>query len=648
VVGAYSQSVGYVYDDAGRLLAVVSPSGDAATYQYDANGNLLGIARITSGTLAIFEANPDSAPVGSTITIYGSGFSTTPSLNSVQFNGTSATVTSATSTRLVTSVPVGATSGFISVTVSGNTATSPQAFTVTTTGPPTLTSFTPSIASPGTAISISGTNFDSVLLKNKLRFNGALAQVSSGSTTAMTAPVPNQATSGHLSVTTALGTAVSSADLFVPPSGFTPSSVQYTGRISAGSSQTISLSTAGKIGLLVFDATIFHRISLRFTSVTISGVNVTVYNPDGTAAISTVGVGTVGAFLESPMLYATGTYTVLLQPQSSNTGSLTVNLYDDVDTVTSITPGGSSVGVSISTPGQNAYATFSGTPGQRVSLQITSDTITFSHVSILNPDGTTLVAPTVVNTSGGFLDTAALSLTGTYKILVDGDTYYTGNATLTLNSVPGDFSSTITAGGSPVTVVITTPGQNGAVTFSGTASQRISLRMTSVSITFTHVSIQNPDGSNLVAPTVINTSGGFFDTQTLAQNGTYTIVVNPDNAYTGNMTLTLYSVPADVSGTVSIGGSSVPVTISTPGQNGSLTFSGTSGQQVTVHVTTNTMSTVTVKLLKPDGTTQTSATNSASSFNLSTQTLASTGTYTIVIDPSQANTGSLNISVTSP
>jgi hypothetical protein len=55
-----------------------------------------------------------------------------------------------------------------------------------------------------------------------------------------------------------------------------------------------------------------------------------------------------------------------------------------------------------------------------------------------------------------------------------------------------------------------------------------------------------------------------------------------------------------------------------------------------------------VKLLKPDGTVLTSLMSAASSFNLSTQTLPTIGTYRIVVDPSGANTGTLNLSVTSP
>jgi hypothetical protein len=107
-------------------------------------------------------------------------------------------------------------------------------------------------------------------------------------------------------------------------------------------------------------------------------------------------------------------------------------------------------------------------------------------------------------------------------------------------------------------------------------------------------------------------------------------------------------VPADTTGTLTIGGAAVNVTLTTPGQNGSLTFTGTSGQQATVHVTSNTMSTVRVTLLRPDGTSMTSAFTSAASFNLATQSLTTTGTYTIKIDPDSSNTGSMSVSVTNP
>jgi hypothetical protein len=60
------------------------------------------------------------------------------------------------------------------------------------------------------------------------------------------------------------------------------------------------------------------------------------------------------------------------------------------------------------------------------------------------------------------------------------------------------------------------------------------------------------------------------------------------------------------------------------------------------------MGQVTVKLLRPDGTQLTSSTSSLGSFNLAQQTLPTTGTYTVVVDPAGKNTGSLNLSVTNP
>jgi len=118
-------------------------------------------------------------------------------------------------------------------------------------------------------------------------------------------------------------------------------------------------------------------------------------------------------------------------------------------------------------------------------------------------------------------------------------------------------------------------------------------------------------------------------------------------SYFGSETLQLYNV-ADITGTVTIGGSAVTVTTTVPGQNASLTFSGTSGQSVTVQLTGNTMSSVTVTLLKSDGTSLTSGTSSGSSFNLASVTMPATDTYTIRIDPLNANIGSITVSVTSP
>ena len=118
-------SVQYVYDALGRLTTVVDPSGNVATYNYDAVGNLQSITRTTTSpsALAIFGFSPAQGSIGQTVVIQGQNFSTTPSANTVKFNGTLATVTAATANSLTVTVPTGATTGLISVTVGTSTAT---------------------------------------------------------------------------------------------------------------------------------------------------------------------------------------------------------------------------------------------------------------------------------------------------------------------------------------------------------------------------------------------------------------------------------------------------------------------------------------------------------------------------------------------
>jgi hypothetical protein len=206
-----------------------------------------------------------------------------------------------------------------------------------------------------------------------------------------------------------------------------------------------------------------------------------------------------------------------------------------------------------------------------------------------------------------------------------------------------DVTGTIIIGGSPVTVNLTTPGQNARLTFSATAGQRVSFTQTAFSSCAHRLKILKPDGSTLIDVC----AGSFVDVTVLPTTGTYTLVVDPGGTSTGSTTLTLYDV-VDATGSLSINGSAIAVTITTPGQRAFLTFDGTGNQQVTVRITGNTMGSTTIKLNKPDGTQLTSSTSGASNFNLTTQTLPSSGTYTIVVDPSSTNTGSANVSVTSP
>jgi type II secretory pathway component PulM len=417
-----------------------------------------------------------------------------------------------------------------------------------------------------------------------------------------------------------------------------------------GPSVSANLTTPGQVARWTFTGAANQKVSVLVNSSTIgscANASVKILQPDG-ASLGSAG-GCTGHFLEPVTLPVTGTYTLLVDPYSEYTGQITLTLHEVIDLSGTMTIGGPSVSANLTTPGQVARWTFSGTANQKVSVLVNSSTLgscTNASVKILHPDGTSLGSEG--GCTGYFLEPVTLPVTGTYTLLVNPYSEYTGQITLTLYDVV-DLSGTLTPGGPSATANITTPGQVARWTFSGTANQKVSVLVNSSTIsscTNGTLSILKPDGTVLVTAQSLCTNY-FLAPATLPVTGTYTLLVNPYSEYTGQITLTLYDV-VDLSGTLTIGGPAVSVTLTTPGQVAQLTFSGTANQQVTVRVTSNTMGSVTVKLLKPDGTTLTSKTSSAASFNLTTQTLPTTGTYTVLVDPSGANIGSLNVSVTSP
>jgi subtilisin family serine protease len=437
-----------------------------------------------------------------------------------------------------------------------------------------------------------------------------------------------------------------------------------------GSPVTITTHSAGENAWLTFDGQADQRIALKMNGVTLGpspccSTYVSIFKPDGTMLGQQTLVGTNGGFVDTRSLPATGRYRILVDPQAASTGSMTLTLYDvPPDLTTTITAGGPPVTVTTGpVPGQNALVRFDGVAGRRISLNLTSVTIGAStccsaRVSILKPDGSTLVYATPFGTSGGFVDTKTLPVSGTYTILVDPQLTDVGSATLTLYDVPPDVTSTITPGGPPVTVTMgPVPGQNALVTFSGTQGQRISLNMSNVTIGTSsccsaRTSITNPDGSALVYATPVGRNGGFIDTKVLRTTGTYTILVDPQGADLGSMTLTLYDVPSDLTGTIAVGGGPVSLTLApTPGQNATLTFNGAATQRVSLRLSNVTIGNTSccgarISIFKPDGTTVVPPILVGTFGATINATLPVTGVYSIGIDPQQAYVGGITLTLT--
>ncbi len=74
--------------------------------------------------------SPESGTVGTEITITGTGFPSDASEINLTFGGVAATIGSLSSTRIVTTVPAGATSGQVNIVANGVTQTTPSSFTV--------------------------------------------------------------------------------------------------------------------------------------------------------------------------------------------------------------------------------------------------------------------------------------------------------------------------------------------------------------------------------------------------------------------------------------------------------------------------------------------------------------------------------------
>lgn len=180
------------------------------------NGGVFFKYEIPSNALIAPTISPSSGPIGTVVTISGSGFSLVPSQNQVTINGTGATVISSTATTLTVSVPTGATTGPIKITINCLILTTSN-FTVTSASLPTIVSFLPISGPIGTTVIITGTNFDTTPANNVVMFNGTAATVTASTSTSITATVPTGATTGPISVTVGGNTATSATNFTVAP-----------------------------------------------------------------------------------------------------------------------------------------------------------------------------------------------------------------------------------------------------------------------------------------------------------------------------------------------------------------------------------------------------------------------------------------------
>lgn len=524
--------VRYTYDELGRLTAVIDTNGDTATYTYDDVGNILSIGRHNSAQVSIISFTPAGAGVGAVVTINGTNFNTTASQNTVTFNGASAMVSSATSTQIVTAVPAGATTGPISVTTSSGSATSSSNFVVgIAPDAPTIGSLTPTMGISGVSVTITGTNF--VPDATKMYFGGTKATLSSVTASTINATVPSPGASGRVNVVTPAGSTSSSQDFFVPFGTHVEADVAYTARMNIGSTQTVALSGAGKIALLLFDANAAQGINLQLSGSTFSTCTIYLIDTLGNQPASSdcTSATAIGPSLTAPL---SGTYTIGIDP-AGTAGSINVSLVGNG--VSAITVDGAPVTVNTTVPVPDTNLTFAGVPGQHVLLQVSNVSNPAATVSLVTPSGTVQAALSISNSPASqvfLLGRNILPFPGTYTLWVQHNGSNIGSETLQLSTVPDDVSGSMTIGGAAVPVS-TVAGQFATISFDNSQTQPATLHWSSS--TYNSCTMNTTGPANTTGNVSCNGTSSVFSLGTL-DPGTYYVVLQPQGAGSLNLSVT--------------------------------------------------------------------------------------------------------------
>jgi hypothetical protein len=114
--------------DANEIKLIVPGGTGSGLIKVVVNDQATDGPRFKDQTLGILSVSPDNGLAGTSVTITGSGFSTTASANKVYFNGLLTAVKSATADELTLVAPAGLSTGDLKVVVDGQEALAPQQF----------------------------------------------------------------------------------------------------------------------------------------------------------------------------------------------------------------------------------------------------------------------------------------------------------------------------------------------------------------------------------------------------------------------------------------------------------------------------------------------------------------------------------------
>jgi hypothetical protein len=178
------------------------------------NGQVSNFLNFVVGTLSISSISPLSGPVGTQVSISGANFGVVQGNSSITFNGTPATVTSWSDTQIVASVPSGATTGSVVVSVSGAvgngasfSVSSPLSSIIVTPADQSIATGT-SVQFTATGINVDGTMQD-------VTANATWSSSLTGAATISGAGLANGVAAGQTSIQATLGSITGTTSLSV-------------------------------------------------------------------------------------------------------------------------------------------------------------------------------------------------------------------------------------------------------------------------------------------------------------------------------------------------------------------------------------------------------------------------------------------------
>ncbi|MCW0394724.1 hypothetical protein NB696_000825 [Xanthomonas sacchari] len=567
----------YVYDGAGRLVAVADDSGASARYSYDGIGNLLGVDRFAAGQLAIFTFSPARGAPGTTVRIKGQGFSATASQNTVKFNGTAATVSAASATELTVAVPSGATTGPISVAVGSAVAGSVAGFVVDSASlGPGISSVAPTLVAVGESVSVTGKAFLPVAGQTSMLLSGRTVVPSSMSNTKLVFAAPANVGSGKVMVTTPYGAATSTQDVVIAPVGVAKAEIESIKRLALGAApQGVTVNAAEKSVAILYDVAAGDYPSLQFSALDSVSVAYTLYGPaNALLASGSVEAGNATAHL--PRAIASGTYLVLLRPSTAPASWKLA-----VEKAPTLGVDGATLAQALTGAGQSKRIIFAATAGQNLGFAlsnlVTPNSEANARFDVLSADGSYVASQACYAATGICQANFSNLSAGIYSIVVSPT--FNGDRTISFKStLSSDLVATL-ASNVAKAFSLTRVGQNARLSFSGKLGQtwalRISGQTTGPAGREVYYSVYAPDGTYLTSAWVLTeTTVNLTD---LPADGTYVLFVDSPNGETVGANVLL---SPGVVGAATPGGAVNSYATTVPGQNIYMKFTAEPGQNL--------------------------------------------------------------------